>query len=58
MHKFSLSFELALKPLMDLYISRWQEKGQADLLRLARAKRKIKKSRKPKINTAKKTNLH
>jgi len=36
-YKFSLEFEAALRPLVDLYINKWQEKNQNDLLRLSRS---------------------
>lgn len=53
-HEFPLLFDAALKPLMDLYINKWQEIKQTNLLRLARSETKIKKSRKSKSKAAQK----
>lgn len=36
-HTFSHSFKVFIRPLMDLYIKRWQEKNQEGLLRLSRS---------------------
>lgn len=36
-HNFSHTFEAALRPLMDLYVNRWQEKNQTKLLYLIRS---------------------
>lgn len=49
--KFFLSFDVALRPLMDLYINKWQENKQANLLRLARLAGITKKEITPKRNT-------
>lgn len=49
--KFPLLFDVALKPLMDLYINKWQEIKQTNLLRLARSEGIIKKEITPKRST-------
>lgn len=46
MNAFTFEDTVSIGPLIDLYVAKWQEEGQTNLLRLARFERKITKKRK------------